>query len=325
MLRHCHIGLRAGATQASIGRWVQDDLEPFLGRLATPINGFAALGLALFDDAWVVRVAADITVELPLEILVRQQRGGYWSIPRLLVIMEPRSRLTVIEKQLASQDASFGLTTCVFEFSVADAAQLTHVRLASRRLEEAELSTVAAEVGSGGHYHSWVGNMGGGLTRLDTQVRLVGNDARVNLDGLYIARNRELVDHHTVVVHDCENTSAEESYRGIVDDEAQAVFDGLIVVKPGAQHTNAQQYNRNLVLSDAAVVHTKPQLEIEADDVVCSHGATVGRLDAQQIFYLQSRGIAADLAKQLLTSAFANEIVERCPIPTINTQYQGTS
>ena len=92
------------------------------------------------------------------------------------------------------------------------------------------------------------------------------------------------------------------------------MFDGLIVVKPGAQHTNAQQYNRNLVLSDSAVVHAKPQLEIEADDVVCSHGATVGRLDAQQLFYLQSRGLSAERAKQILTSAFASELIDRCPV-----------
>jgi len=291
-----------------------DNLEPLLGHLATPTNGFAALGLALFDDAWVIRVIADAVIDLPLEIVARQQPGGYWAVPRLLVIMEPRSRLTIVERQAASEEGSAGLTTGVFEMSVAEGADLTHVRLATRGKEEAELSTAAVEVQSGARYHSWVGSMGGGFTRLDTHVRLKGTDARVSLDGLYVARNRELVDHHTVVVHECESTTAEESYRGIVDDEAQAVFDGLIVVKPGAQHTNAQQYNRNLVLSDSAVVHAKPQLEIEADDVVCSHGATVGRLDAQQLFYLQSRGLSAELAKQILTSAFASELIDRCPV-----------
>jgi Fe-S cluster assembly protein SufD len=292
-----------------------DELEPFLGNFAAPNNGFAALGLALFNDAWVVRALAGATVELPLEIVVKQQEGGNWSIPRLLVIMEPRSRLTIVEKQVASDATSFNLSTGIFEFSVAEGARLTHVRLANRGPKEAELSTVAVEIGSGGHYHSWVGSMGGGFTRLDTRVRLTGSDARVDLDGLYVARGRELVDHHTLVVHECESTTAQESYRGIVDDEAQAVFDGLMVVKPGAQHTNAQQQNRNLILSDTAIVHAKPQLEIEADDVVCSHGATVGRLDAQQMFYLQSRGIAASHAKQLLTLAFASEIIERCPVP----------
>ena len=289
-------------------------LEPFLGRIATPINGFAALGLALFDDAWIVRVSEGVRVELPLEVIVRQQKGGCWMIPRLLVILEPRSRLALLERQVAAEDASFGLTTGVFEFSIAEGAELTHVRLATHRREEAELSLAAAEVHAGGHYHSWVGSLGGGLTRLDTRVRLVGAGARVDLDGLYIARDHELVDHHTVVYHECESTTATETYRGIVDDEAQAVFDGLIVVKPGAQQTNAQQYNRNLILSDTAIVHTKPQLEIEADDVVCNHGATVGRLDTQQLFYLQSRGLSAEFARQLLTSAFAAELIDRCPM-----------
>lgn len=291
-----------------------DELEPFLGSLVAPSNGFAALSLALFEDAWVVRVMKDVTIELPLEVVVQQQQGGCWSIPRLLVIMEPRSRLTIIERQLPSDTPAFGLSTGIFELSVAEGAKLAYVRLTTRGLEQAELSMAAVRVRSGGHYHSWVASMGGGLTRLDTNVRLLGPEARVDLDGLYVARSRELVDHHTTIVHECDSTTAQESYRGIVDDQAQAVFDGLIVVKPGAQHTNAQQHNRNLILSDTAIVHTKPQLEIEADDVVCSHGATVGRLDAQQMFYLQSRGIAAEFAKQLLTLAFASEIIDRCPI-----------
>ncbi len=291
-----------------------DTLEPFLGRLATPSNGFAALGLALFDDAWVVRVLEGAHIELPLELVVRQHEGGCWAIPRLLVILEPRSRLTLLERQAAADGGAFGLTTGVFEFSIGEGAELTHVRFVTHGREEAELTLAVAEVQAGAHYHSWVGSVGGGLTRLDMQVRLVGEGAKVDLDGLYVVRNRELVDHHTAVFHLCERTTAAELYRGIVDDEAQAVFDGLIVVKPGAQQTNAQQYNRNLVLSDTAIVHTKPQLEIEADDVVCSHGATVGRLDAQQLFYLQSRGLSAEFARQLLTSAFASELIDRCPV-----------
>jgi Fe-S cluster assembly protein SufD len=281
------------------------------------MNGFAALGLACFDDAWIIEVKADAKIELPLEIIVQQSQKSCWSIPRLLIIMEPRSQLSIIERQVASDVAGFALSTGVFEFSVGENAALTHIRLATHGPGEAELSTSAVEVGKGARYHSWVGSLGGLVTRLDTQVRLIGSEASVILDGLYVARNRELVDHHTVVVHECESTTAEESYRGIVDDEARAVFDGLMVVRPGAQHTNARQYNRNLLLSDSAVVYTKPQLEIDADDVVCSHGATVGKLDEQQLFYLKSRGLDSDLAQQLLISAFAGELVERCPAPQL--------
>ncbi len=290
-----------------------DKVERYLGRLASPINGFAAVGLALFYDAWVVHVREGVEVELPLEVVVRQDQGGVWSIPRLLVVLEPRSRLTLVERQISRDSEQVGLTTGIFEIFVEQGAELNHVRIATRGDNGAELSSVTAEVHAQAHYHSWVGSLGGALTRLDTQVRLVGAGARVDLDGLYVAKGREVVDHHTVVVHESPGTTATEMYRGILDDEAQAVFDGLIVVKPGAQQTNAQQYNRNLVLSDSAVVHTKPQLEIEADDVVCNHGATVGRIDAQQLFYLQSRGLSAGLAKQLLMAAFANEVIERCP------------
>ena len=289
------------------------DVERHLGRLAKPINGFAALGLALFDDAWVVRVQKGVNVELPLEISIEQHEGGVLSLPRLLVILEPGSHLTLVEQQVASSRESLGISAGIFEFVVGEGAELKHVRITMRNENAAELSLAVAEVHADAHYHSWVGSLGGALTRLDTQVKLVGSGARVDLDGLYVARNRECVDHHTVVVHECQNTSATETYRGILDDEAQAIFDGLIVVRPGAQQTNAQQYNRNLILSDSAVVHSKPQLEIEADDVVCNHGATVGRLDPQQLFYLQSRGISAAFAKQLLTAAFANELIDRCP------------
>jgi len=299
-------------------------IQHHLGRVAKPIHGFAAVGLALFHDAWIVRVREGTEVSLPLEVVVRQAQTGLWSIPRLLVVLEPRSRLSIVERQVAGESGGSGLSTAIFEFIVGDGATLNHVRLAARSDSEAELSLVSAEVQKNGHYHSWVGSLGGGLTRLDTRVHLVGAGARVDLDGLYMARHRELVDHHTVVYHESPSTTATETYRGILDDEALAVFDGLIVVKPGAQQTNAQQYNRNLVLSDTAVVHTKPQLEIEADDVVCNHGATVGRLDAQQLFYLQSRGLSASLAKQLLMVAFANELIDRCPaaefVPAIRTQ-----
>ena len=301
-----------------------DQVQVFLGRLATPINGFVAVGLAFYYDAWVVHVREGAQIELPLEVVVRQAEAGVWSLPRLLVVLEPGSRLTLVERQVPNETGQVGLTTGIFELFVGQGAELSHVRVATRGENEAEVSFVSAEVEANAHYHSWVGSLGGGLTRLDAQVRLVGPGARVDLDGLYVARRRQLVDHHTVVFHESTNTTASEAYRGILDDEAQAVFDGLIVVRPGAQQTNAQQYNRNLVLSDSAVVHTKPQLEIEADDVVCSHGATVGRLDAQQLFYLQSRGLTANFAKQLLTAAFANELIERCPhaplIPAIRSQ-----
>ena len=289
-------------------------MEPYFGNLAAPIHAFSAIGLAAFRDAWIIRVAAGASIELPIDIIVQQKRGGYWAIPRLLIVLEANSQLRVIERHVRSENSDFGLTTGVFEILLSEGARLDHVRLCNRGAGEAELSATSVQVQANAHYHAWTATNGGMLTRFDTHVRLVGRDARADLDGLYVARGKDIVDHHTVVVHECESTTVEESYKGIVDDEAQAVFDGLIVVKPGAQHTNAQQFNRNLLLSDKAVIHTKPQLEIDADDVVCSHGATVGKLDEQQLFYLQSRGVSAEHAKQMLTRAFAAELIDRCPV-----------
>lgn len=291
-----------------------DALEPYFGSLASPIHGFAAIGLSSFKDAWVVRVAAGSSIELPLDVVVQQWGTGQWSVPRLLMILEAGSQLTLVERHLPSKDGGPELTTGVFEFFLEASARLQHVRLCSRGPQETELTTTAVRVATDAHYHSWTATNRGMLTRFDTHVNLVGPGARADLDGLYIASGSDIVDHHTRVIHECENTTVQESYKGIVDDQAQAVFDGQIVVRPGAMGTNAQQFNRNLLMSDRAIVHTKPQLEIDADDVVCSHGATVGKLDEQQLFYLQSRGISGEQAKRMLTTAFAAELIDRCPL-----------
>lgn len=291
-----------------------DLLEPYLGAVAAPSNVFAAVGLSAFRDAWVIRVAANSKIELPVEIVLQQASGGCWAIPRVLVILDAGSYLKIIERREAGTHEVTSLSTGVFEFALGASAILEHVRLCSNGSNEAELALTEVRVSAGAQYKSWTATSQGLLTRFDTHVRLEGAGAEAILDGLYLARGSEIIDHHTKVIHECANTRVSELYKGIVDDQAQAIFDGQIVVKSGANGTDAQQYNRNLLMSDRAVVHTKPQLEIDADDVACSHGATVGKLDEQQLFYLQSRGISGREAKGMLTTAFAAELVDRCPI-----------
>jgi Fe-S cluster assembly protein SufD len=315
-----NIQLADGVRIDNLSGWLASDpnaLEPWLNRLATPTDGFAAFSLAAFYDAWVVDVPSGVAVKAPLCLNVLQTLDGHWSIPRLLVILRPGSSLTLIERHLGGPNAPHALSTGLFELSVGAGAQLTHTTIVTGGAAEAQLTTTAVEVAAGGRYHSWVATLGGNLTRLDLQVHLVGPDARADLDGLYLARGREFADHHTQVVHECPRTTTRELYRGIIDDEAQAVFDGMVAIKPDAQQSDAEQQNRNLVLSDAATVHAKPHLEIEADDVVCSHGATVGQLDEHQLFYLRSRGVDATLAREILTFAFASEVVARCPVPEL--------
>jgi Fe-S cluster assembly protein SufD len=310
------LGLRVERLSEVLSR-EPNALEPYLGNLAIPNNGFAAVGLSLFRDGWVVRVAEGASIELPVDVVVQQRGGGQWAIPRLLLVMASGSQLQLIERRVSDDSSHVDLTTGVFELFLGDRAQLQHVRLCSRGGKDAELTATAVRVAANGQYHAWTATNKGMLTRFDTYVHLAGEGARANLDGLYVASGHDIVDHHTRVVHASENTTVDESYKGIVDDHAQAVFDGQIVVQPGAMGTNAQQYNRNLLMSDHAVVHTKPQLEIDADDVACSHGATVGKLDEQQLFYLQSRGISGEQAKRMLTTAFAAEVLDRCPVKQV--------
>jgi Fe-S cluster assembly protein SufD len=152
--------------------------------------------------------------------------------------------------------------------------------------------------------------LGGVFSRLDLRLWFDGEGAQADLSGLYLGRGSEQIDHHTVIDHAEPHCLSRESYRGIVDEQARAVFDGMINVRPGAQHTSAHQQSRNLVLSDQARVNTKPHLEIEADDVSCSHGASVGQLDAEAVFYLRSRGIAEDEARAMLAYGFVRESID---------------
>jgi Fe-S cluster assembly protein SufD len=171
---------------------------------------------------------------------------------------------------------------------------------------------VRQEAGSRFASHSL--SLGGRLMRFDIQTLLGGELAHCTLNGLYLARNTQHVDHHTTIDHAMPHTTSSEVYKGIMDGEARGVFHGRIHVRPDAQKINAEQTNRNLLLSDDATINTKPQLEIYADDVRCTHGATVGRLDEDALFYLRTRGIALEDARSLLTFAFASNVTQQLPV-----------
>jgi Fe-S cluster assembly protein SufD len=176
-----------------------------------------------------------------------------------------------------------------------------------------QMAATAVNVGEGAEYHAWSATARGRFVRHDLTVRLAGRRASAVLDGLYYARKGELVAQYARVWHEQPEGVTRECYRGVIENEGRGVFDGIVYVGHGAVKTDARQENRNLLLGPAAIAHTKPHLEIDNDDVACSHGATVGQLDEQQLFYLRARGIAEDEARAVLTWAFAKEIVDRCP------------
>jgi Fe-S cluster assembly protein SufD len=288
-----------------------------LGHIAR-VEHFAALNAALFEDALIVHVSGHATRDAtgagtaqPLHIVCAGVPGAAATAayPRVLVVLEPGARLSLIET-LVVQPGSPQLVNAVTEVALGAGASLEHVRVHRGAPNAYQVAHLAVHQAQGSSYTSRVVTLGGALTRLDLDVKLAATDARCQLDGVYHAGRGEHVDHYTLIEHQAPRCTSNERYRGIVDGNGHAVFDGTVVVARDAQHTDAHQENRNLLLDDDAVVNTRPHLRIDADDVKCSHGATVGSLDPAQLFYLRARGVGEDQARALLTYAFVRELID---------------
>lgn len=289
-------------------------IETRLGSLAAPAERlFTALNDSWLEDGVYLRVARNVTVERPIQLvwLTTPQASPAGMAQRLLVELEEGSEASVLEQFVSSDDGSNTFTNGVSEFVVADNARLHHCRL---HLEEAGALHVGAVLVSLGRAATLSGfhmALGGVLKRIDLTVRMRGEGAHCELNGVYLPRNREVVDYHTSLEHEVPNCTSEETFRGIVADHARAVFSGRIHIHRDAQKTSAHLSNRNLLTSNTAEVDTKPELEIYADDVQCSHGATVAQLDEGQLHYLRTRGVSEQEARVLLSFGFINEILNR--------------
>lgn len=286
-------------------------LEPYLGRIA-PNEHFVALATALFADGVAIRVPRGVSASRPIRVAhtARPGEAPRATYPRLVVVAEEGSAVRIVET-FASEGSGTHLTVPVAEIAVGPNASVDHVRVAFGDSRAFHLGTVAVREERDARFTSHVVTMGGGITRVDLRVVLDGEGAECSLDGLYLAGASDHVDHQTWVEHAKPHGTSQQSYRGVLFGRAHGVFDGTVIVRKDAQQTVAHQENRNLLLSNDAVVNTKPHLEIDADDVKCSHGATIGALDETQLFYLRARGIDAETARAVLTLAFARTIVER--------------
>lgn len=288
-------------------------LARYLGQEARLTDGFVALNQALFQDVVLAVLPRGQAAAVPLEIVVvsvAEERASV-SYPRVLVVVEQGAQARVVETHVAFVRGQSSLCVPITEIVVEPGAVLEHVRMLEGSARAHSVGLVAVRQGAGSRYGSCVTTLGGQLSRLDLRVLLEGEGAECSLDGLYLADGQDLLDHHTTVVHAEPRCSSLEQYRGIVSDQAHTVFDGTIVVRRDAQKTSARQENRNLVLSDEATVHTKPHLEIDADDVICSHGATIGQISADELYYMRARGIDPEVGRALLTQAFARDVLER--------------
>jgi Fe-S cluster assembly protein SufD len=286
------------------------DIAEHLGRIADwKGHPFAALNTAHLNNGVVLRIGDGVALNQPIHVVFVATKGRV-AHPRLLLIAGEESSFSVIAHAYAEEDALLNLVeeawigarACVRLSRVQDAADSgALVSLFTGRVDtDAECETVTI-------------TLGGGLVRNDSGLVLAGENIHATLDGLYLATRKHHVDHHTFLDHTMPNCNSFETYKGILDGEATGVFNGKIFVRPGAQKTDSKQSNMNLLLSRGATVNSKPQLEIFADDVKCTHGATIGQLEPGQLFYLRTRGIPAETARKILTFAFANEIIGKIP------------
>lgn len=309
-------GLPTGVTIRSLeGAMDGDDeiLEPHLGRLASSgAASFTALNAAFARDGAVIRIAPDAVVAKPIHLLFISDANAERSAihTRNLVFAERHSQSTVIES-FVSAGGDVYFTNSVTEVYVGEGARLGHYKLQTESRNAFHVGTIQVHQARDSRYESFSFATGARLSRSNVYTTLAGDAAEVVMNGLYMVDGAQHVDHQTRIEHVAPNCPSHELYKGIMDGGSHGVFNGKVYVHPEAQKTDGKQSNNNLLLSDQARVDTKPQLEIFADDVKCTHGATVGRLDETALFYMRSRGIGPDVAKRLLTYAFAADVLEK--------------
>ena len=289
-------------------------LERHLGRLAAfdaQALAFTALNTALLRDGAFVHVARGAAADVPIHLLFLSDGGaeGGVAYPRNLVLVEPLAQATVIEQYGATGDTRY-FTNAVTEVVVGDGATLRHYRVQREATGACHVGHVEASQGRDSHYVSFSFATGARLSRTNIYARLAGEGCGSTLNGLYMIDGEQTCDHQTRIEHIEPNCYSREVYKGVLDGASHGVFNGKVYVHPAAQKTDGKQTNNTLLLSDRARIDTKPQLEIFADDVKCTHGATVGQLDDRMAFYMKSRGVGAETARRLLTYAFAADVLE---------------
>jgi Fe-S cluster assembly protein SufD len=311
-------GVRVGSLAAAL-KAEPALVEPHLSRHARPeTTAFTALNMALMRDGAFVYVPAGTSVDLPVHLLFVTAPGSpAAAYPRNLIVVERGARASIVESYAGLGDGGTYFTNAVTEVYSGEDAWTEHTRLQREGDGAYHVGLTQVVQARGSHYRSFTLAMGAAISRHNLHVQLNAPGIETLMYGLYLARGDQVVDNHTAIFHDHPNCNSWEVYKGVLDDRARAVFNGKVFVKPEAQKTDAKQTNRNLLLSATAKVDTKPQLEIFADDVKCTHGATVGFLDPSAQFYLRSRGLPADAAQRLLTYAFAGEVVNEVALEPV--------
>jgi len=286
-------------------------------------NGLTALNTAFIQSGVFVYIPKNVKLEKPLQITFVGGAANSAAFPRVLVVAEENSSATLIENFVAGGEERY-FTDAVTEVVLKDGAHLEHYRLQRESKKAFHVSTTSAELGRASRYDTTSINLGAQLSRHDMSVVMDHEGAETWVDGLYMVDSDQHADTHSVIDHKQPHCNSHQLYKGILDGNSRAVFNGKIFVREGAQKTDAIQTNKNLLLSEKARVDTKPQLEIYADDVKCAHGAAVGQIDPEELFYLEARGIGPELGRSLLTYGFAEEVIAKIKLESIRTELDQT-
>lgn len=277
-------------------------------------NAFTALNTAFLDRIHFIEVPRGEIREEPIEITYdAENAAGQVRHPRTLIVVGPLAHCTIVETYRGSGKY---FTNAVTEIVAGDGAVIDHYKIERESPEAFHVATLDATLGRSTNFSSHSISLGGALVRNDVGA-VLSEGTEATLNGLYIVNGAQHIDNHTVIDHAKPHGASHELYKGILDGRASAVFNGRIIVRKDAQKTDSKQTNKNLVLSNEAVINTKPELQILADDVRCTHGATIGQIDPEAMFYLQSRGIPKREARSLLTFAFAQDILDRIKVPAL--------
>jgi len=313
--QHVRVESLASALSADRGQ-----VEPHLARYASyQAHAFTALNTAFMRDGAFIHVPRGTIVEQPIHLVFISTASGEATVsyPRNLIVMDADSQAAIVESYLGLDNQVY-LTAAVTEIVVADHSVLEHYTLQQESKQAFHVALLQVHQGRSSNVTCHSIALGGALVRNEANVVLDGEGAECTLNGLYMVTGQQHVDNHTRIDHVKPHGTSRELYKGVLDGRARGVFNGKIYVHPAAQKTDAKQTNKNLLLSQDALIDTKPQLEIYNNDVKCGHGSTIGRLDEDALFYLRARGIGLEEARSLLTYAFASEIISRMKIEPLS-------
>ncbi len=289
-------------------------------------NIFTDLNTAFMNDGAFIHLSKNTVMTQPIQLVFisTSQNEPAVSQPRNLIVLAEGAKASVVQRFISLNQSSDYLTNVVTEIYLDQHAQLEHLVIQEENLSTSHINTIRVQQNKQSRFVSQVFTLGGSLTRNNLDVELNAEDAECSLDGMFIGSGDQHIDNHTRVDHKKPSCTSRELYKGVLDSNARGVFNGKVYVHPDAQQTKAFQKNVNLLLSKNAEMDTKPQLEIYADDVSCSHGATVGQLDENAVFYLRSRGLDETMARELLIYSFAEEMIQKVRFEPLRDQLKNS-